>query len=455
MKIMIIQDAMNPRADKVSSRANYFAIPCFYDSHLHLLGLGKYLKKNSAPKLETIRDLERYILETQSKSQYFIESFGVSSQLFENLELLNSTFDRLNLKKINYYMVANDGHQLLFHGPLLKKFNDRFRTSTSIFKDSDRPSFDKFLKASENTQSNSQTLKSQLLKAQKHLIQKGITHCRDLTSDLEQLSALSDMENSGEYQIYTETFFSNFFGHDIESLINNSKLAKDLTSNSKKLKHKGIKIFIDGTFSQNTAFCTCYNSNKSSESTPIKFTKDELASILLQASDANLEVAFHTIGDGAVHLLLETFDQIKTKFKTKVHLEHCEVINQKSMTYLVDLPSNYKSKFVFHFQPSHYDIDSKYIEEIRAMDSKLSIFAWHVLKLMNFSVHFGSDAPVTLPGLEYIFDKKNAIHHNSKTDLRSFWNYFTHPDFSQNPGTFSLFESQQLKAVYIDGIRRF
>ncbi len=450
------------------NRNNYFSIPCFYDSHLHLEGLGKYQQKSNLNQIKNLDQLQEFIKKTQYQNSETIEAFGLRKDLLRNFEKVSDTFKNFNTKNINYYLVLEDGHELLFHGTWLADFKSKFETQilglagdklrhfkkrfdnlTFLFDDSNRFLFDQYF---HTRNSNCSSQKANLLAAQSILFSKGITHCRDLTSDLTQFRELILLASDGLFDLRTETFFSDFFGTKVSKLIADSKLAKKLSAENilgPQIQHKGVKLFVDGTFSQNTVDLTCSHIN--SHRPKDRYTTSDLINILKLVNEENLEIAFHTMGDGAVEKILDAFNNVKESLKTRIHLEHCELINMKTMNYLLSLEPRFKNLITFHFQPSHYLADQKKIEGVKKVVPDIYVFPWFKLLSNGFSVHFGSDAPIKDPGLGFIFEEGFRDFFNSSTELLSFWPMFIHPRYKELPSTFSVFDNTGLLSVFLNG----
>jgi predicted amidohydrolase YtcJ len=494
---------MNPLANKdfstpskwLKNRSkNYFAIPSFYDSHLHLLGLGKYCSNNNLSSISSLEEFEDKIcnlieadLEIQQKNKQsnilklnlnseqaiknsnnfanlgysIIEGFGLKKIFTSDIAKIDEILKKQRPDLANFYFVIEDGHQLLVHGPILKAYlktvlnpnNLNSKNDTCLFNDSNRADFDSYLKNQKSKRTESNLIKH-LLTAQNILLKSGITHCRDLTSDLDQIMALKNLENLNQYNVFTETYFSDFFGDDLETLINNSLVAKSELLSSKVIAHKGIKIFVDGTFSQATIDTQCYHkhSNLNLKSNPNnKYSIKDLVHFLESASKHNLEIAFHTIGDGAVEKVIEAFNIVKFRFKTKLHLEHCELVNTNTFNHLSNLETDLRAKIKFHFQPSHYVLDKKHLAELQKFDSSIRVFPWYELKKLGYGVFFGSDAPVTSPGLDYIKNIDFFSFFKSELESQAFWSMFSYPEYKLFPNTYTLFNNLKPNSIFING----
>lgn len=460
------------------SRNDYFAIPCFYDSHLHLQGLGKYNQNKDLKNLSSINDLTNYLSSLQGSNQQTHEGFGFKKSLTFDLPHLDQTFKVNNPNNFNFYFVLEDGHQLIVHGPVIYDFftSENFSSqttafkkalktygSTCIFQDENRKVFDRFFLSSNNC-GKSKFTESHILKAQNILIQSGVTHFRDLTSDLDQFAVLHHLIKEQKFNLYAETFFSDFFGDEPLTLIKHSLEAKGFKSflNSKEntnlvevdqLHHKGIKLFVDGTFSQHSVDSQCFHKTYGTENLNksfVKYSENDLVHYLRLASQNNLEVAFHTIGDGAVEKVINAFDIVKDNFQTQIHLEHCELINVKTLSQLESFNSKAKSQIRFHFQPSHYLMDKTHLDAIKSIDPDLFIFAWSTLVQLGYNVHFGSDAPVASPGLSFLKEDNFSNFFRSEKEKALFWSLFSHPDFKHYPNIYTLFKNMAPTQVRIN-----
>lgn len=480
---MITLETMNQLADKVFNLKNYFCIPSFYDSHLHFEGIGKYSTKNNLSHIQSIEELDKHLSESSIDQEEYFEGFGLKTNLIQNLTLIFNSLKKHSNNK-NLYLVIEDGHQLLFTGPTLNQYingltSDQKKTfpyfeNLAIFNDDSRPQFDDFYfksKKESNINSTKNIKTELLLNAQTTVLKNGITHFRDMTSDPEQLNTLLEIEKDNNLIVFPELFYSNFHGENTSLLIEKSIEGKLKCQNFKsKIRHKGIKIFLDGTFSQKTAdtigsdwkTCGCSSPGKNlkeekaknsthNQATKEYLTQKDIQDLLSVASDANIEVAFHTIGDLAVEKVIYAFNNVKDKFKTQLHLEHCELINQKTLSVLKNLDPTSASKISFHFQPSHYLMDKEILNIIKSKHIDLCILDWSLLHNLGFKVFFGSDAPVTGLGLGYISELSNEPFFINQYAKAPFWSFFNHPDYKSAPNTFTVFKNLKVDQVFVLG----
>ncbi len=482
---------MNPQADKGFNFKNYFCIPSFYDSHLHFEGIGKYYSKNNLSHIQTISELENYLgslnvkanVQSLSSKEKHIEGFGLSLAVVKDLPSLFNLLKKY-LNDFNFYLVLEDGHQLLFYGSeignYLKTISSEQKKSinyfedVAIFNDFNRPQFDEYyhnMKFNREKTHSVHEQKMQLLSvAQRTVLTNGITHFRDMTSDPDQLLALLNLEKNQELDVFPELYYSNFFGEGIDSLIKKSKDAQFWCKDQKsKIVHGGLKIFLDGTFSQKSADtiakslwkncgCSFLKESSSDQSCEVEnhamknfLSQKDVQGLLRLASDSKIEIAFHTIGDLAVEKVIQAFEAVKENFKTKLHLEHCELMNSKTINLLKNLNIEDKNKITFHFQPSHYLMDKIQLNEISSQYPDLHILDWPILKSLGFKLFFGSDAPVSNLGIGYIEHLKSESLFKDYYSKAPFWSFFNHPKFANSPNTFTLFKNLKVESVIVQG----
>src|SRR5699024_8804149 len=87
--------------------------------------------------------------------------------------------------------------------------------------------------------------------------------------------------------------------------------AKNLrdTYNSAKFKVAGLKQFIDGVVTGHTAYMLDpYVDNPETRGEPA-FSEDQLKEWVLEADKEGFQIRFHAIGDGAVRLGLDLFEE--------------------------------------------------------------------------------------------------------------------------------------------------
>lgn len=440
----------------------HFCIPRFYDSHIHLEGLGRYSGQNDLAQnpgislTQKLQDLIGFRLKnltsaSTSKKLCYIEAFALpplseADLLLFITEALKSC--QKQTPNFEFKLVFSDGHRALFFGDQTSALIQKHLTKLNTYSDAQvislpsslgyalsagdqsRSYFEKqasFLKHLEE-----QSLSQNLLHGQHELLKKGFTHCRDMTSSPTQFKKLLELEKQGKFFIYTDLYFSNFSGESINDLLQQFETCKKLSD--RRLQLKGLKVFLDGSLEGKNLDCSCASLSPS----PFYYSVSELQELLQLAQSRDFELAFHCIGDLAFEKVIAAFSKLNPSLPLpKVHLEHCEFVNKKSLKLLEQMSPAQKSFLNFHFQPSHWLTDHL---RVPLEAQILNFFAWEKLEKAGATqVFFGSDAPVMPPDAFLLLAPKMRPFLSKKKWRQAWWQYFSHPDFHRAPHTFTQF----------------
>ena len=106
------------------------------------------------------------------------------------------------------------------------------------------------------------------------------------------------------------------------------------TFTSPKLKMSGLKQFIDGVVTGYTAYMLDVYKDKPETRGEIGFSEEQLQEWVTTADKEGYQIKFHTIGDGAVRLGLDLYENAQKengKRDSRHTLEHIEVIAQEDI----------------------------------------------------------------------------------------------------------------------------
>lgn len=218
----------------------------------------------------------------------------------------------------------------------------------------------------------------------------GVTSVNDLyASSFDQLNNLNlynEYEQTGK--LTTRIHLYPALSGDIED----AKWMRD-TYKSQKLKFTGLKQFIDGVVTGHTAYMLDPYLDRPDTRGSTAFPEETLRNWVLIADREGFQIRFHTIGDGAVRLGLDLFEeagQINGIRDARHALEHIEVIHP------TDIPRFKKIGVIPSVQPSHLALMPKESHTLRVGKEKDPYT--YLCKTLQDAVEyiaFGTDYPIT------------------------------------------------------------
>jgi predicted amidohydrolase YtcJ len=185
----------------------------------------------------------------------------------------------------------------------------------------------------------------------------------------------------------------------------------------------GLKVFFDGALgSEGALLSQPYPSGKNGFHLYDPGTIEE---ILRRSWEQETPVAIHTLGDEAVHQIVNIAFQLKERgIEGPLHLEHCEVVRPETIQMMKGL------QLRCHLQPSHFLSDRRWLKD-KLQSLYAHCFPWKMLIEAGIHIQFGSDSPI---------EKVSLIRTEQALELAategiaappvSPWRFHSHPDGS-------------------------
>ena len=195
----------------------------------------------------------------------------------------------------------------------------------------------------------------------------------------------------------------NMFPTALEDLSRARKLRDEFADND-LLRSPGLKQFFDGVSSTHTAWLTEPYANAHFDGdcgSPVT-DPERMRRIVLGAAEEGFAVRIHTIGDKAIHVALDIFEEAREKFgpvKGQNGLEHLENLLPEDIARLAELDVS------ANCQPPHTVLDPNGIE--RDLGPKRAQCMWPYRSYLDAGVKFsfGTDSPVVdINSREVIYD---------------------------------------------------
>ncbi|RWB61608.1 amidohydrolase [Mesorhizobium sp.] len=224
--------------------------------------------------------------------------------------------------------------------------------------------------------------------------QHGITSIQNMDGNLYQLELLAGLEEEGRLLCRTKIpfHFKNFMSLDM--LEKASRMAA--TYNSEWLSSGMVKLFYDGVLDSWTAVMVDDYADRPGWRGEPLFSPEHFAEVAVEADRRGLQVAVHSIGDGAVRAVLDGYQAALKKNgrrDSRHRIEHIEVTTPS------DVPRFAELGVLASMQPPHppgamnFPLEPT-ISRIGRDKWPLS-YAWRTLKDAGARVVFASDWPVS------------------------------------------------------------
>ncbi|TPJ17553.1 amidohydrolase [Mesorhizobium sp. B2-7-3] len=222
----------------------------------------------------------------------------------------------------------------------------------------------------------------------------GITSIQNMDGNLYQLELLAGLEAEGRLICRTKIpfHFKNFM--TLGMLEKASGMAA--TYNSEWLSSGMVKVFYDGVLDSWTAVMVDDYADRPGWRGEPLFTPEHFAEVAVEADRRGLQIAVHSIGDGAVRAVLDGYQAAREnngKRDSRHRVEHIEVITP------TDVPRFAELGVIASMQPPHppgamnFPLEPT-ISRIGRERWPLS-YAWRTLKDAGARVVFASDWPVS------------------------------------------------------------
>lgn len=432
----------------------FLKIPRLYDSHVHWLATGEYLSGLRLNELSSAIDIRTL----EVKKNYFrgewLTGFGWDENNWSNKELPTKEILDEVFPDTPVIFQRADGHSSWCNTQALKKLNI-LNNQSYIQK------YNQFIKTDSNGEPtgvltetahvqalekvpslNLEQTKVALKFATKIFNQAGFTHIRDMTSSMLQWQAAVELEKNDELTLCVDSYFVIEKLEDLDTLIENvNHLKKNQT---KYLRAKGIKVFFDGSLGSETALLSQPYQNTGKSSGVLCWSIEAVAEIIRRTWSHGLEVAIHTIGDQAAHLVAEKARAISAQgVLGKLNLEHVQVMRPETIQLLKPLHVH------CYMQPCHYLSDRVWLKDKLGALYKHA-FPWQRIYNAKIPLNFGSDSPIEPTSIFNNFKAMDLANAEGVEAIKFDVKNYSHPDHSFTQ-SFTTINNGKIEEVNFDG----
>ncbi|MFJ7307901.1 amidohydrolase [Peribacillus frigoritolerans] len=242
-----------------------------------------------------------------------------------------------------------------------------------------------------------------------HAASLGVTSVNDLhgLKTIESLDVFKEFEDNGKLTTRI---------HLWPALNGDLGLSKQLreTYQSDKLRVSGLKQFIDGVITARTAYLLEPYADQPETRGETSFAPETIKKWVVEADKEGFSIRFHAIGDGAIRLALDAYEEAqKTNGKrdSRHSVEHIEVIHPDDIHRFSELG------VTVSMQPDHLAMSERgvYTEQVGAEREKY-VFSINTLQKTGAKLAFGTDFPIDiLNPLLQIYRAVTRIDSSGKT----------------------------------------
>ncbi|WP_411739097.1 amidohydrolase [Peribacillus sp. S4] len=238
------------------------------------------------------------------------------------------------------------------------------------------------------TQNKKETILKEFLRL---LSQYGITSVNDLFAPIDDFLQDYDLFEKLDKQGELTTRF-----HITPELDGNLDKAQILRNKyvSKKLQFSGLKQFVDGTVTGHTAYFLKPYSDQLDICGHPALDPEVLIDRVVKADELGFRIRFHAIGDAAIRLALDAFEEAvrkNGKRDSRHTVEHIEVIDSD------DIERFSKLGVIASMQPDHMAASSREVyTSIIGPEREKNVFLTKSLLNTGASLALGTDFPVSI-----------------------------------------------------------
>ncbi|MBT2617568.1 MULTISPECIES: amidohydrolase [unclassified Bacillus (in: firmicutes)] len=238
------------------------------------------------------------------------------------------------------------------------------------------------------TQNKKETILKEFLRL---LSQYGVTSVNDLFAPIDDFLQDYDLFDKLDKQGELTTRF-----HITPELDGNLDKAQILRNKyeSKKLQFSGLKQFVDGTVTGHTAYFLKPYSDQLDICGHPALDPEVLIDRVVKADELGFRIRFHAIGDAAIRLALDAFEEAvrKNGIRDSRHtVEHIEVIDSD------DIERFSKLGVIASMQPDHMAASSREVySSIIGPQREKNVFLTKSLLNTGASLALGTDFPVSI-----------------------------------------------------------
>ena len=411
-------DEMPAGAEKIDAQGA-LVLPAFYDSHLHLIWVGRRENGIEAAGAESIEEVinrgREFIARFKPPPLTYIQGAGVNPDLFNKGEKRDLCRDDLDKISTEYPLILSRhcGHTIYCNSMALKLAGlsesapeiaggsiekDERAKPTGVFREQANALVRKPMPPT-----SPDDIKRYLLSAMKKAHSLGISSCGSYDSGGPDFETVL-----GVYQeIYDESKIVAKPRLRVTMQCGISTREDMLDAYLKRkiyltplwedplwgcfLKMGSIKLFIDGTLGGHTAWMRQPYRDKPDNLGIQLLDLETLKRFVKKATAAGMQVLIHAIGDAGINAVLEAFESVIREGENPLRhgIIHCQITSKDLLERIA------KNKILALVQPIFFADDMHILENRVGKELASTSYAWGSMHKLGIPVSFSTDAPVS------------------------------------------------------------
>lgn len=395
-------------------------LPGFIDTHLHAIDYAEQKKAvnlNGSKSVEEILERCKIHYNMKGLQQGWLIGKGWNQNEFtrgkdfiykEDLDKISIEFPIVLLRTCVHMAVANSkALELILTSKEGQRLKDYIEVDTGILKEGAVAIYKKLFK-----RVTIDYIKELIKEAHLDLLEAGITqvHSADFFSAVPEenwellIKAYEELENEKNLKVktYEQCMFFNY--DNFEKFI---KAGYTTGQGSKYFKIGPLKLIADGSLGARTAYMQEPYSDDNTTNGILTLNEEQLEKFIKIAKSKNMQLAIHTIGDGAAKIAVNLINKYNKNLLNSMRdgIVHAQILN------LEILQEMKKGKVTAYIQPVFIDTDMEIVEKrIGKIRTKTS-YIWKTMLDMGLHLSGGSDAPVVsfniLENIYFAVTRKN------------------------------------------------
>ena len=429
-------EAVPPGAEKIDAQGA-LVMPAFYDSHVHLMWLGRRAGGIEGAGAESIEEIIRrgrdFMVRLKPPPHSFIQGAGINPDLFssgEKRDLCREDLDKISVE-CPIILSRHCGHTIYCNSLALKLAGisergpeleggtiekDENGRPTGILRENANALVRKLIPAPSREE-----MKRLLSLAMNKAHSLGISACGsydaggpDFESIVEVFRDIYDESRETGIPALRVTMQcgissdENYLDYYLNRIKTSGRLLWEDPRWGTFLKMGPLKLFADGTLGGQTAWMKQpYWDKPETRGFPV-LDENTLNRFVQKAAAGTMQTVIHAIGDAGMDAVISAYEKITAPGEN--HLRHGIIHCQISSTKLLERMA--RNKILALVQPIFLADDIHILESRVGPELASTSYAWGTMEKLGIPVSYSTDAPVAsldpLPGLEWAVLRRSS-----------------------------------------------